>query len=186
MVDPYEEYYKSNLSQIKEVGWHNEEKAKERYEKACQLIYDCNGGSILDVGCGTGNLVEYLHPSCNCYDYTGIDISKHYVDKAKLRYTNEKFIHGGIHDINAHYDTIVSIGVFSLGYCETSKVIKDIKHLLKHTDCLIINGFHKSVTVFDEKYLFDIHDLIELSQEMDVSLEIDIFKKYEFFATFKK
>ena len=43
-----------------------------------------NGGSILDLGCGSGSTANELNP--NTYrDYTGVDISAVALDKARIR-----------------------------------------------------------------------------------------------------
>lgn len=44
--------------------------------------------SLLDIGCGTGELLKFL-PSDICY--TGIDLSKEYIDSAKSKFPQNNF-----------------------------------------------------------------------------------------------
>jgi SAM-dependent methyltransferase len=75
---------------IKRSLW-NAEFARGRWENLARTIGDClypyleqygNGGSILDLGCGSGNTGTEL--AANAYhDYTGVDISDVAIDKAR-------------------------------------------------------------------------------------------------------
>ena len=51
-------------------AWASKEN-QELMFKCLTLVGDVSTGSILDVGCGQGDLYDYLEPE----DYTGIDIS---------------------------------------------------------------------------------------------------------------
>lgn len=56
----------------------------------CQNTKLKPGYRVLDVGCGFGNLLEYLPKNIN---YVGIDISQNYINYAKKRYKSRgKFI----------------------------------------------------------------------------------------------
>lgn len=52
-------------------------KLVELYKK-----YGINGGTILDLGCGTGKLIEYLGDN---FEYKGIDISSQMAERARDR-----------------------------------------------------------------------------------------------------
>jgi SAM-dependent methyltransferase len=77
---------------IKRSLW-NAEYARGRWDKLDQTLGDSlylplerygNGGSILDLGCGSGNTGTEL--AANTYhDYTGVDISDVAIDKARKR-----------------------------------------------------------------------------------------------------
>ena len=77
---------------IKRSLW-NAEYASGRWDKLDQTLGDSlylplerygNGGSILDLGCGSGNTGTEL--AANTYhDYTGVDISDVAIDKARKR-----------------------------------------------------------------------------------------------------
>ncbi len=72
-----------------------------------------DGQKILDIGCGPADIIKYLAANV---DYTGIDLSPQYINKAQLSFPNQKFICGDIGradfplDDNS-FDTIFLIGV---------------------------------------------------------------------------
>lgn len=44
------------------------------------------GGKILDAGCGYGRMSEWVH------DYTGVDFSPDFIEIARLKYPDKKFM----------------------------------------------------------------------------------------------
>ncbi len=54
-----------------------------------------NGASILDVGCGTGDLSAFLREK-GISDYVGIDIYEPSLERARERYPQETFINGDL------------------------------------------------------------------------------------------
>jgi SAM-dependent methyltransferase len=64
-----------------------------------QLLQGQPGGSILDIGCGTGCTVAELSKR---YDAAGIDSSADAVRRARVRYPECKFFHGTVPDDVAH------------------------------------------------------------------------------------
>lgn len=51
------------------------------------------GSNILDVGCGTGDLVKFLSDK-EIKDYVGVDVFEPAIEKAKDRFPDKKFIAG--------------------------------------------------------------------------------------------
>jgi SAM-dependent methyltransferase len=69
------------------------------------------GERILDLGCGTGAAVDYLPENI---DYTGIDISSAYIERAKSKYHQRKFLVADITTSNepdGPFDRAFSFGV---------------------------------------------------------------------------
>ncbi|MDA7798285.1 class I SAM-dependent methyltransferase [Planktomarina temperata] len=64
-----------------------------RFKKIISCMCPSDGGdiSVLDLGCGFGDLNEYLKCSFDAYSYHGIDINEEFIDVAKRRYPNQSF-----------------------------------------------------------------------------------------------
>ncbi len=110
-----------NADDPQAVSWNSKESQQTRF-RALADIGITPATSVLDVGCGLGDLCNYLISAGKqgSYDthYTGIDINPKMIDLAKMR----------CHDISAHFevrdildgeweerfDYVVASGIFSL------------------------------------------------------------------------
>jgi len=64
-----------------------------RFEAFLQS-HDIGGKSILDVGCGAGDLWQYLqHKSIEC-NYTGFDLSPEMINRCRERFPDVAFDYG--------------------------------------------------------------------------------------------
>jgi SAM-dependent methyltransferase len=89
------------------LGWKNKENQTLRFENLLH-IGDLNGRRVLDVGCGTGDLLAFFDQRSIACHYTGIDQVKEFVELAGERY-------------KAHPDASFLLGDFwsaDLGYFE--------------------------------------------------------------------
>jgi len=98
----YEDYWKinstyGNLFYERAIGQKEEMECSKALCKILKPIYK-EGMSVLDVGCGTGHylrsLIEHLDEDIK---YTGVDITKEYMVKAKKAFKNYSFKVGNIH-----------------------------------------------------------------------------------------
>ncbi|PTN11640.1 class I SAM-dependent methyltransferase [Nitrosomonas aestuarii] len=70
---------------VESLGWRNAESQQIRYAVLAR-VGNLNGASILDVGCGYGDLKAYLDLHYTDYDYIGIDQQPEFIAEAKARY----------------------------------------------------------------------------------------------------
>jgi SAM-dependent methyltransferase len=110
------ELYNARFSEygrdIKTVGWGNAADQRLRFDVLFRGLYP-TGKTILDVGCGLGDLIPYLEEKTNGdFTYIGIDVAEKLVDDAKTRYakTNIVFYTGDIFSVNI---SAVDIAVLS-------------------------------------------------------------------------
>jgi cyclopropane fatty-acyl-phospholipid synthase-like methyltransferase len=83
-----------------------------RKEIASHYIRPRTGMKILDIGCGTGDILDYL-PGV---DYVGIDLSESYISSAKRKFGGRGAFHvGRAEDVawlaSNPFDVLLSIGV---------------------------------------------------------------------------
>jgi len=69
------------------VGWGSKSSQEIRFELLCG-VGDLSGCSVLDIGCGTGDLCEYISKRYKNVNYSGIDINQKFIEKAKEKYPN--------------------------------------------------------------------------------------------------
>lgn len=102
------------------------------------------GDKILDIGCGTGHILEYIPH----VDYHGYDLSPVYIDTAKKKYSDRgTFYCSEVSELNLNdkgtYDIVISSGVlhhlndneskklFELAY----KALKPGGYFISHDGC---------------------------------------------------
>lgn len=114
----YENCFLKHGDNHKGVDWPNKDEATIRYKVMLDLINAQNNLiSLLDFGCGASHLYDFIvGNNLNYIDYTGLDISKVYIDFSKNKYPNNKYIQCDIlRESNEleNYDYIVMNGVFT-------------------------------------------------------------------------
>ncbi|WP_179131653.1 class I SAM-dependent methyltransferase [Candidatus Entotheonella palauensis] len=67
------------------LGWRAEASQRKRFEVLAS-VGDLTGCSVLDVGCGYGDLKGYLDQRVSAYTYIGIDQMPDFIAEAKARY----------------------------------------------------------------------------------------------------
>lgn len=97
---------------IKTVGWGDESSQHLRFEVLFRGL-NLKGKTILDVGCGLGDLVPYLERRTNGdFNYIGIDIAEKLISSAVSTYGGKgrEFFVGDIFSLRVHH---VDISILS-------------------------------------------------------------------------
>ncbi len=158
----YETRYEQHGRSHKAVGWGSFEDQVLRFEILCRDL-DLNGKSILDVGCGLGDLVPYLEARYGeNFKYTGVDIAPSFVAAAQAEYSrsNTRFL---CHEISTldeaeQYDVTLISGALSyriednLNYTRTvleklfkmTREVLSVNFLSSYVDYQADKNFHYS------------------------------------------
>ncbi len=96
------------------VGW-TERGQQWRYEYITRLL-PLNNSSILDFGCGKGDLYGYLSSKGLRIDYTGVDINPDLIRLAKKKFPETKFYTLDIdkEETKEEFDFVIICGVFNI------------------------------------------------------------------------
>ena len=71
---------------VEALGWRGSESQRTRFEVLLRLG-DFNGSTVLDAGCGHGDLKLFLDRHClGNFTYIGIDQMPEFIEEAKTRY----------------------------------------------------------------------------------------------------
>ncbi len=154
-------------------GWSENSKSKKRYKILINILKFKKMNrkiSILDVGCGYGELTKYLPKNIN-YNYTGIDIVKSMIDYANKKNANKnmRFYLRDITKINKKYDFIICNGIFTL-----KNNLTDLK--MKNFVLKCINSFYKCSNI---AFAFNI-----MSEDVDFKSKILFYPKIKMFIDF--
>ena len=110
----YEERLEKHGISPRAMGWRDREQQYMRFLILTE-IGDVTNRAVLDVGCGFGDLCEFLKSRNLAVKYTGYDISKKLVDIAKGRHPEATFRVVDISEetVNATFDYVFSSGIFN-------------------------------------------------------------------------
>lgn len=126
------EYYNKNNQPNKPdyylLGWESEAAQHYRF-KALVNNLNLNEKKILDIGCGTGNFLEYIEQRFSNFEYTGVDILEHMIAIAKRKKLKGKFLCIDIFKENPfghnEFDKIFASGIFNINLGNNKKFIID-------------------------------------------------------------
>jgi SAM-dependent methyltransferase len=134
MKQNLENYYKNNLTNFSDhraLGWETQEAQSKRFEVFLKNT-DLRKKSLLDVGCGLGDLYGCLKSLRIPVNYMGIDILPEMISKAKQKYPEGLFVLENIFDKTREkevfpeksFDVIFSSGLFNLNTEETNSMLR--------------------------------------------------------------
>jgi len=99
------------------VDWASADDAEKRYRVMLDLINEDKQVSLLDFGCGTSHLLDYiLDKHIANITYTGLDISPEFVKISQKKYPETNYLTIDILDLGSTlpvFDYIVMNGVFT-------------------------------------------------------------------------
>ncbi len=113
----YSERVRQHGYDVKALGWGSRESQARRFA-VLNEVGPLNGSSVLDVGCGLGDLYAWMRRKGLRVRYMGVDITPRMVDKARERFPKTQFrvcdVLDGSQAVAAH-DYVLSSGIFTHG-----------------------------------------------------------------------
>lgn len=138
----YTEKIKNNGVGAKGVDWNSKESQYLRFEQLCNVI-NKDQFSIIDYGCGYGELINYIDAKYSKYDYFGFDISDEMLAEAqKLFQTNSNVKFSSQLNENKT-DYVIASGLFNvkLNLATNEEWLAYIIETLNNMNSLSVNGF---------------------------------------------
>lgn len=119
-LNQIEKYYlprlEKNQIDCKILGWENEKAQLLRFQVLDSVIKE--KASLLDVGCGLGNLYEYFQKKMISIHYTGVDLLPEMIKLARERYPGVSFVDGDIFKMglfeDKRFDFLYASGIFNI------------------------------------------------------------------------
>ncbi|MFW6285743.1 MAG: class I SAM-dependent methyltransferase [Nanoarchaeota archaeon] len=135
-----EHYQKQKLNSLIEL------EVKRRTKFTLEFIKKIkkNNLKVLDIGCGSGNLLQKIKKLNTNIDITGIDISSEMVKTAQKNNNTKKIYQKNIEkeSLNQKFDVITLMGVFPY-FKNPKKTIKNIDNMLKPEGYIIFTYNNK-------------------------------------------
>jgi SAM-dependent methyltransferase len=145
-----QEFYNRHLKDFRDtpqaVRWTPEGQIK-RYETMLQIAGDLSGKSVLDYGCGKGDLYGYIKDRQIHIQYCGIDINENLIELAKNKFPEAEFHVLDIEetDFNKTFDLILICGVFNL---RIAGIEESMKSILKRIFPLSKEALHLNLLTY--------------------------------------
>jgi SAM-dependent methyltransferase len=156
LTERYKSYHPKDISAIK-VGWQSRDNQYSGFEFATKFdsIDWTAVKSVLDIGCGYGNLVEYLRQEKNFQgEYTGIEIIPEFLEAAQKLYGDDsrnKFILSDFLEYEWHqqkFDIVIALGVISLNLDQPDFYGEKTDSYTKKTISLMINLTKMGMSIY--------------------------------------
>lgn len=119
---------------------------RERFDSLLRYV-DAEQFSLLDYGCGLGQLALYIKERFPLASYHGVDIVDEFISENKQNYSETSFsLIKDCFDLDQQYDVIIAAGVFNLLYVENIDehqkiVFENLKHLFSKTNYILSVNF---------------------------------------------
>jgi SAM-dependent methyltransferase len=181
----YESRLEKYGNSFKTVGWGSKEDQFLRFDMLFREI-NINNKSILDLGCGLGDMVEYLHSKkSDNFFYTGVDLSEKLIKQAKINFPhkNVKFlVNDVLKDKLPRADIVVASGTLTYNISENKENIQNIleRFFLISNDIVSVNFMSSYVDFELEKNLHFSPEKI-FSSAKNITNWVTIFHDYPLF-----
>jgi SAM-dependent methyltransferase len=161
-------YHKNRIAAYGEgnanaLGWKTKEGQLKRFEALSQ-IGDMANCSVLDAGCGYGDLCGFLNSKFSGLRYIGVDLEDAFLDHAVEHYSNTgetSFFEGDVTRAGLPFtDYILASGLFNYPNTDAEHLFKTIVKLFHN--CRLGFGFNLLSKTDDTNALLVTHDPKEI------------------------
>ena len=108
----YQDNFKKFGVDPKSLLWKTRGAAHQRFRQFWAEI-DFNNKTVLDIGCGFGEFGKFLLKRYTNVDYTGIDITKEFIEEARKLVPNGEFKVADFNKLDGQYDVVIASGVLN-------------------------------------------------------------------------
>ncbi len=192
----YEDNIAKDLPEYGILGWESERAQQLRFDVLLDQV-SLEGKRLLDVGCGTGNLLEYINSKGIHVRYTGIDILDKMIGKAASKHLDADFIHMDIFKENTFspnsFDVVYTSGIFNLNLGNNKEFLRNALKLFFSLSCgtVVFNLLHYASPDREDKYFYfhpdDVRQILtEFSGLLEKTEFIEAYLKNDFTVVCEK
>ena len=155
----YQPRVKPDLANFEILDWADPRAQQARFEVLTGHVDLPRGTTLLDVGCGLGDLLSHLQKLSLAVDYTGVDVVPEMLARARLAHPGGRFVQADIFgDASALagevFDVVYCSGALNLNLGNNLAFVaralpRMAAHAKKH---LVVNFLHARRPPVEERY----------------------------------
>jgi len=115
-INLYSSLLQEHGDSFKSLNWGSKASQQLRFKILAEIGFNV-GDTVLDVGCGLGDLWQWLDENQQTVSYTGVDITPEMVKRASKRFPDINFIESSISENHFQkydeFDFVVASGIFA-------------------------------------------------------------------------
>lgn len=152
MVEDHAQIYRDAFARYgespKALHWWDYASLATRYKQLVADI-DIEGKSVLDAGCGMGDVLPFLYMKADSFGYLGMDVNRDFIEIARKRYDGHRFEVGDpfFGKMRSRFDVVISSGVMNADtkdwMTERQQMIRNLFKLANHTLAFNMAGSFK-------------------------------------------
>lgn len=116
------------------LKWKTPEAARVRYKNlVCDINFEKK--SVLDIGCGFGDIIPFIEKKAQRFSYTGVDLVPEFIKFVKNKYPNFEFVERDYfgRPLKKKFDIIITCGTLNSNIKNPLKYrLGAIKTMFKH------------------------------------------------------
>lgn len=158
----------------KSVRWERDGDQQVRFKILCEIA-DLSGKSILDLGCGVGDLYGFLSQRFKNFEYLGVDPLPDMVLNARKKYSEAIFEQGDISSTPGSFDYILASGAMSFNVSGGKRFYFDMLGLCfaKAKRGVAANFLNRDYYDSDEYFLvYNPQELVPVCEKLTEKFEI--------------
>lgn len=175
----YEEHIRRFGFGFRALGFGRRDSQEKRFAAALGLG-DLHGKRVLDVGCGFGDFLAWLHARGIEPDYTGIDIVRPSIERCRARFkgSNARFLIGDALTFvkGEPYDYVVASGIFGYNARDTRERVRPtLEHLfsLAHIGMAVNFLSCRAPTRSPGRLYLEPADVLQFALELTPAVKLD-------------
>lgn len=155
----YEHRIGKDLPHHEVLDWASAQSQRARFDIFAQNV-PLAGKSLLDVGCGLGDLLTYLQDRDTPIQYTGVDILEKMVDAARATHPGHTFLQADIFQAcpfePATFDVAYCSGAFNLNLGNNEQFLPSAVRtmLTLAREHAVFNLLHSRAAASEETYFY--------------------------------
>ena len=170
------------------LDWASAESQQARFEVLAREV-DLAGRSLLDVGCGLGDLAGFLQERGIEVNYTGIDVLPEMLERARLAHPQLPFVEADLFQGDSpfaakSFDVVFCSGALNLNLDNNlafaARALPTMFALCRQA--LVVNFLHARARAYDARYFhYDPAEMVDILESLCASVRlVDDYLPHDF------